>query len=134
MKDKFIIENDFIKFFLTDSLLTLYIKEKGVPNKDEWEFTKNNMLKFYDYLIEDNKKITIIFNLTNLGLIPLTYIKEWATLFTSNKEKTSLVVSKSIIIIQNSIIYTITKSFLSMYDNVSPYYIINSEKDLINLI
>lgn len=128
-----IVENEFIKFLLNDSVLILYIKEKGIPDEYEWEFTKHNMLKFYDYLIKNNKKVTIIFNLTNLGLIPLTYVNEWATLFTSNTEKTKLIVNKSIVIIQNPIVYTITKSFLYMYNNVSPYYIINSEKELKNL-
>ena len=121
-------ENEFCRFHFEGSIVLVTII-KSVPSEEEWEWTKMIMLSFYESAEISNKKISIIFDLRLIGILPMKYYKEWSDLFISLKEKTQKYIHKTSILVDNVLIKTSLNCFFSIYTTVRPMKFVDSIDD-----
>lgn len=127
-------ENDFVMFKFENKILLIKVKEKGVPTDEEWEFTKKIIIDFYNVAIEQNFKFSLVFDLENLGMMPVAKLKDWARLFKENKEKTRIVIHKTAMITANTLVRFTLNMFLGMYKTNRPSKIVGSFIDAIQFV
>ena len=124
-------ENDFVMFKFENKILLIQVKEKGVPTDEEWEFTKNIIMEFYKIALEQNFRFSLVFDLGNLGMMPVAKLKEWAQLFKDNRDTTKKIIHKTAMITSNSLIRLTLNMFLNMYKTSRPSKIVASFQDAI---
>jgi len=128
-----IIENDFIEFNYDKFILTLTTK-KNSPSDEEWEFTKNTIMRFYDSALKKKTKFSLIFNIEKLNILDIKKLKDWANLFKKNKDKTNIVIHKSAMITNIIIVKYTLNLFLSIYKTERPSKIVSNMQEAIDFI
>lgn len=112
-------ENNFVIFEFRQPLLTITVKE-GLPTPEEWEETKTIIKSFYESAEIGNFRFSMVFDLRKLGMLPLSYFREWADLFLDYKEKTAKYIHRTSIIIDNMVLRTSINLFFKIYTTVRP--------------
>ena len=122
-------ENDFVIFSMVSGILTIRAKKATATDK-EFEFAEKLIVVIYDRMIESNKKMSIIFDITELGTTQFHLYNRWAMLFKNNTEKTKRCIHKSGILTNNILVKGVVNSVLYLYTPVRPF-IISSDIDKI---
>ena len=126
-------QNDFIQYKFENKILLITIL-KAQPTDEEWEFTKNTIMCFYDAALLKEYTISLIFDLKELGMLDVTKIKEWAELFKNNRHKTLKVLRSSAMITANTLFRITINMFLTMYRNSKPITIVSSYEEALEFI
>lgn len=113
-------ENDFAQFRFSQPLLTVTVK-KGSPTEEEWEWTKDTMVTFYKTIDSQKSRISIIFDLRNLGILEMGIFKDWADLFQEYKDYTKRCIHRTSILTDNVTIKIGLNVFFSIYTTVRPF-------------
>ena len=111
--------NDFALFSFSKPLLTITVK-KATPTAEEWEWTKQTMITFYQTIDSQGFRMSIIFDLRCLGIMELGIFKDWAELFQEYREYTKRCVYRTSIITDNLTIKIGLNLFFSLYTTVRP--------------
>lgn len=125
--------NDFINFKYENKILYIQIK-KEIPTDSEWTFSKETMINYYEILKISNSKISLIFDIRNLGILKKEKCKEWSELLHSRKHITKEKIHKTSIICTNSIIRNMVNMFLVIYKPIRPIKIFKNEELSLNFI
>ena len=126
-------QNDFIQYKFENKILLITIL-KAQPTDEEWEFTKDTIMGFYDVALLKEYTISLIFDLKELGMLDVTKIKEWAELFKTNRHKTLKVLRSSAMITDNTLFRITINMFLTMYRNSKPITIVSSYEEALEFI
>ena len=121
-------ENDFAIFSFTKPILLITVK-KATPTATEWKWTKDTMVCYYKSFEITNAKISIIFDLNNLGLLDISIFRDWANLFIEYKSYTEKYIHRTSIITNNIIIKTSLNLFFKIYTTVRPMKFVDSMED-----
>lgn len=121
-------ENNFAKFKFDKPNLIISVKKDG-PTDEEWNWTKETMISYYKSLKISNTKISIIFDLTNLGLLNLNIYQDWANLFLEYKSYTEKYIHRTSIISDSLVIRTSLNLFFQIYTTVRPMKFVNNFKE-----
>ena len=97
----------------------LVIKINGLLKREEWIEYLEHFKHGYEYYCEE-RKIYIIWDLTDGEIIPLTWMHEKAKLLQDMTEQTKQNLIASSVIIDNSVIRQIFNMFLGIYTNTRP--------------
>ena len=125
--------NDFISFKYENKILYIKIK-KSIPTDDEWNFSKDTMINYYEILKMSNTKMSLIFDIRNLGILKKNKCKEWGQLLHERKDITKEKIHKTSVICNNMIIRNMVNMFFSIYKPVRPIKIFKNEETAINFI
>ena len=127
-----IYENDFASFDIIKdnykSILKLNIK-KSCPNRDEFDQLIEQMDNIYDAFLKSNTKFYLLCNLNELGVIPMTYIKEIASFFYSKHECIEKLLICTSVVISSSSVRTIINGFLYIYTTIKPVKFVKEENE-----
>jgi len=121
-------ENNFCKYTLNENILVVEIK-KEQPTDEEWMNTINLMKSFYELAEIKNFIFSIIFDLTKMGILEYSKIKEWSNLFIEYKNKTKKYIKCTTIITNSLFIKNILNIFFGVYTTVKPMKMVNNIKD-----
>lgn len=125
--------NDFISFKYDNSILYIKIK-KSIPTDDEWIFSKDTMINYYKILNMSKKKISLIFDIQNLGILKKKKCKEWGELLHERKHITKEKIYKTSVICSNIFIRNMVNMFFSIYEPVRPIKIFKNKETAVNFI
>ena len=102
--------NDFISFKYDNKILYIKIK-KSIPTDDEWNYSKDTMINYYEILKMSNSKMSLIFDIQKLGILKKNKCKEWGQLLHERKDITKEKVYKTSVICNNMIIRNMVNMF-----------------------
>ena len=126
-------QNDFVQYKFENKILLIKIL-KAQPTDEEWEFTKDTIMSFYDAALLKNYTISLVFDLKELGMLEIKKIKEWAELFKNNRHKTLKILKKSAMITDNTLFRITINMFLTMYKNTKPIKVVSSFEEALDFI
>ena len=117
-------KNNFSQFKFEKYILVITIL-KSTPTETEWINTKKIIISYYDSAVIGNFKFSIIFDLRQLGILPIIYYQEWANLFIEKKELTKKHINRTCIITDNNWIKTSLNLFFKIYTTIRPFQFVS---------
>ncbi len=124
----FTTENDFASFTFSSPILIITVK-KNSPTPEEWTWTKETMITYYQSLEISKTRISLIFDLKHLGLLDLGIYRDWANLFIEYKPYTKKYIYRTSLITDSAIIKTSLNLFFSIYTTVRPMKFLDSVEE-----
>lgn len=122
-----IYKNDFVKFeFKNDNTILLITTLKDIPTRDEYTNFLEQFSNIYEALFQKKKIFSLLIDITELGIIPLTYINELRNFFIERKNYTVQCLKCTSIITNNSAIKNIFNSFFLIYSTIKPVSFVNN--------
>ena len=120
--------NDFAALEYCPPVLTLRVI-KSRPTWDEYRELQDSVRVFYTKADAQNRRICLLFDLQELGVLIPAMVQEWIDLFDELKEKTRRIIVCSAMVIASQIIRTAIDRFMQGYDAVRPIYICASVEE-----
>jgi hypothetical protein len=120
-----ILENNFAEVTFESNIFKVNILD-SYPTIEEWTDCKDALENFYQAIEIKQLNFTVIYDISNLGMLPYTYIKELTDILLKYKDMTETLVIASIIIVNNKLIKNIVNTMFSLYPSERPIRIVNS--------
>jgi hypothetical protein len=117
------------------SLILLVTVRKASPSKHEWELTKTEMVHAYDAAERVQAKMSIIFDLSLLGLLNFEYYRDWGELFAAERERTARLVHRTAVVTTNCFVQQAMQWFFqNVYSSVRPMAFVTNVSEGIRFV
>lgn len=120
-----ILDNNFANVVFEEKIFRVNIKD-AYPKEEEWEECKQGLENFYEAIKIKKVNFTILYDITNMGMLPFNYIKELVSLLMKHRDTSEELVIASIIIVNNKIVKNVVNSMFAMYPSARPIKFVNS--------
>ena len=120
-------ENNFLKFELIgDKDILLITVLKASPTRGEFDNFLIQFSNIYEAFYKKKQHFSLVTDIQELGMVPLTYFNELKNFFLSRKEYTEMYLKCTSIITTNHTVKTIFNSFLTIYSTIKPVKFVNN--------
>ena len=113
-------ENSFVQFKFKSPLLFVTVKNNKEPTDEEWIFTKETMMSFYNACLHASVKMHLCFDVRLMGLLSISKSLDWARLFNQNKDKTKVCVLCTALVVDSDIVRTTINGYFTLYKPTRP--------------
>ena len=126
-------ENRFIKFQYDNekSVFRVIVLEE-TPTREEFDQLINQFNNFFDACYKNKTYFYFYCDVSKIGYIPLSYIKEIGLFFVSKKEEIEGYLNCSGIILNSVTVRTIINGFFMIYTTIKPVKFIKSHEEAYN--
>ena len=126
-------ENRFIKFqYDKDKSVFRVIVLEETPTREEFDQLINQFNNFFDACYENKTYFYFLCDISKMGYIPLSYIKEIGLFFTSKRKKIEEYLNCSGIILNSVAVRTIINGFFMIYTSIKPVKFVKSHEEAHN--
>ena len=119
-------ENDFVRFAFAPPLLHVTVRTNRAPTDDEWDFTKRTMVSFYTSAIQSGTRFAILFDLCQMGMLPLSRFIDWSQLFLAHRASTEKCVICTALVTDSDVLRVAVNGFFTLYNPVRPLQFVKS--------
>lgn len=123
-----ILDNNFCEIKFEDQIFRVDIKD-SYPNEDEWGECKKALENFYEAIRVKKINFTIMYDITNMGMLQFNHIKELVSLLVKYRDLSEQYVIASVIVVNNSIVKNVVNTTLAMYPSVRPVKFVTSMEE-----
>ena len=113
-------ENTFVHFKFESPMLLVTVKNNKEPSDEEWTFTKETMMSFYNACLQASIKMHLCFDVRLMGLLSISKSMDWAKLFNQNKHKTQVCVLCTALVVNSDIVRTTINGYFMLYKPTRP--------------
>ena len=120
-------QNNFLKFELIgDKDILLITVLKASPTRDEFDSFIIQFSNIYEAFYKKKQHFSLVTDIQELGMVPLTYFNELKNFFVFRKEYTEMYLKCTCIITTNHAVKTIFNTFLTIYSTIKPVKFVNN--------
>jgi hypothetical protein len=124
-----------INYINYNGMLIMELKvNHAIPTQLQWTFAKEDLKANLDNLAKTNNKFAFLFDIFNLGLISLTYIKEFTQIMIDNGDFLEERLYASSAIADGVIIKSVFDIVNLFYKTKKPLKILNNKEDALLFI
>ena len=123
-----ILDNNFCEIKFEEQIFRVNIKD-SYPNEEEWTECKKALENFYEAVKVKKIYFTLLYDITNMGMLPFNYIKELVSLLVKYRDFSEQYVIASIIIVNNRIVKNVVNTMMAMYPSVRPVKFVNNMEE-----
>ena len=113
------------------SVLRVIVFEE-IPTREEFDQLINQFNNFFDACYENKTNFYFLCDVSKMGYIPLSYIKEIGLFFSSKRKKIEEHLNCTGIILNNVAVRTIINGFFMIYTSIKPVKFVKSEEEAYN--
>jgi len=118
-------DNEFVNCCLRESNFYLNVK-KAHPTEDEFNGLLKHINNFYTACEMTNKKVGMIINAKELGLIDYKYADSFSSYFKKNEDIVKNCIIATSIICDNVVICNLVNAFLKIYKSIKPVKVLQT--------
>ena len=130
-----IYSNNFIKFELIEKKTIILITVlKDIPTREEYNNFITQLDNLYNAYSNNNNNFSLLCDVRELGMVPLTYINELKNFFVNKKEQTEQYLNSTSIISTSMTVRTLFNGFLTIYTTIKPVKFVSSLDEALEFI
>ena len=127
--------NDFVDIdYDKDKSILKIISKKEYCSSEEFANFITQLDNFYEACYKSKTLFYLFVNLNEVGMLPLSYIKQLSDFFMSKKQYTRDLVVCTSIILNNTAIKTLINGFFMIYTTIKPMKFVNNDEEAYEFI
>tara|TARA_B100001094_G_C17932897_1_gene671636 strand:- start:227 stop:658 length:432 start_codon:yes stop_codon:yes gene_type:complete len=130
-----IYSNDFIKFELIENNSIILITVlKDIPTREEYNNFIIQLDNLYNAYSNNNNNFSLLCDVRELGIVPLSYINEIKNFFVNKKEQTEHILNSTSIISTSMTVRSLFNGFLTIYTTIKPVKFVSTIDEALEFI
>ncbi len=122
--------NDFVDMdYDKDKSIFKILSKKEYCSSEEFSNFILQLENFYEACYKSKTQFYLFIDLDNIGMLPISYIKQLSDFFISKKDYTVELVICTSIILNNVTIRTLINGFFMIYTTIKPMKFVSSHKE-----